>query len=73
MSQDVMDQIIAQMERLADPQQRQVLDYARALGLPAGRPGTDLLRFAGTIDKEDLDAMSRAIEEGCERVQADAW
>jgi hypothetical protein len=66
MSQDLKDQIFEQMDRLTDPQQRKVLDFARALGQPLGRPGKDLLRFAGTISGDDLDAMSRALEDRCE-------
>lgn len=34
----------------------------------SGVAGEDLLRFAGSIEDEDLDAMERAIEEDCERV-----
>ena len=31
-------------------------------------PGRDLLRFAGTIEAEDLIAIEKAIHEGCEKV-----
>ena len=34
----------------------------------SGVAGEDLLRFAGSIDAEDLDAMERVIEEDCERI-----
>jgi hypothetical protein len=34
----------------------------------SGVAGEDLLRFAGSIGADDLDAMERAIEEDCERV-----
>ena len=34
----------------------------------SGVAGEDLLRFAGTIDEADLDAMERVIEEDCERI-----
>jgi hypothetical protein len=34
-----------------------------------GVPGKDLLRFAGTIDAEDLKLMEQAIEEDCEVVE----
>ncbi|MDB5353848.1 MAG: hypothetical protein JWN24_301 [Phycisphaerales bacterium] len=39
---------------------------------PRGTPGPSLLRFAGAIPQEDLRAMSKAIEEDCERV-GDEW
>jgi hypothetical protein len=56
-------------------QQRQVLEFARTLATPPlqGVRGSDLLQFAGTIDESDLDAMSQAIEDGCERIDADEW
>lgn len=44
---------------------RQALDSAPE---GSGVAGADLLRFAGSIDEVDLDAMERVIEEDCERV-----
>ncbi len=38
-----------------------------------GVPGRELLRFAGTIEPDDLILMEKAIEEGCEQVDADEW
>lgn len=65
-------------ERLAaltPDQQREVLEYARALGEAPRRgvPGRSLLRFAGSIPADDLRAMAEAIEEGCERVDPRGW
>jgi hypothetical protein len=31
------------------------------------------LRFSGIITEEDAQAMSQAIEEGCEQVDTDEW
>ncbi len=73
MSQTVKDKIMEQVDRLTDPQQRQVLDFARRLAAPSGVPGRDLLRFAGSIDPADLEAMSQAILEGCEDVKPNRW
>jgi hypothetical protein len=63
------------LSQLPVEQQRQVLEFARTLATPRvqGVHGTTLLRFAGAIDQSDLEAMSRAIEDGCERVDADEW
>lgn len=57
------------------PQQQQVLEYARSLAnLPLrGVPGASLLRFAGTIEADDLELMKQAIEAGCEKVDEDEW
>lgn len=38
-----------------------------------GVPGSVLLQFVGTIDKEDLRLMEEAIEEGCEKIDEDGW
>ncbi len=73
MSQTVKDKIMEQIERLPDPQQRQVLDFARRLAAPSSVPGRDLLRFAGSIDPADLEAMSQAVLEGCEKIDLNAW
>ena len=42
-------------------------------GPPQGVSGASLLRFAGAIDPQDLDAMRAAIDEGCERVDGNDW
>ena len=69
----VKDEIIEQVDRLDPPHQRKVLDFARRLNEPTGTPGRDLMRFAGCIDLVDLEVMSRAIEEGCEKIDPNAW
>ena len=73
MSQRIRDQIVEQVDRLNDPQQRQLLEFARRLAAPAAVPGRDLLRFSGTIDPGDLEAMQKAIEDGCEKVDSSGW
>ena len=48
-------------------QQRQVLEFARVLAKARrddGVPGKDLLRFAGTIDSEDITTIEQTINEG---------
>ena len=63
------------LQKLPVEKQRQVLEFAQALATSAvqGVRGADLLRFAGTIDKSDLDAMSQAIEDGCEGINLEEW
>ncbi len=38
-----------------------------------GVPGQNLLRFAGTINHEDLMIIEQTIKEGCEKVNLDEW
>jgi hypothetical protein len=33
----------------------------------------DLLKFAGAIEKSELDLMQAAIEEGCEKTDSNEW
>lgn len=72
MSQTIKEQLLEQVDRLDDSGQKRVLDFARRLAVPPGTPGRDLLHFAGSIDPTDLEAISRAIEEGCEKVDPKA-
>lgn len=63
------------LARLPVEQQQEVLEFARTLAAPPiqGARGSDLLQFAGTIDESDLELMSQAIKDGCERIDADEW
>jgi hypothetical protein len=72
-SKTVKDEIIEHVDRLGAPQQQKVLDFARLLTESAGAPGRSLLRFAGCIDPADLETITHAIEEGCEKIDPNAW
>jgi uncharacterized protein (DUF433 family) len=41
--------------------------------VPHGVAGQQLLAFAGTIPSDDTALMRQAIEDGCERVDANGW
>ena len=71
----VQKQLKEQLEHLPAEQQHQVLEFARSLvkAKGSGVAGKDLLRFAGAIDTEDLNAIKKAIHEGCEKVNLDEW
>ncbi len=60
---------------LAIEQQRQVINFARALVVSQvrGVQGQALLQFAGTIEADDLALMARAIEDDCEQVSSGEW
>ena len=64
-----------QLEQLPPEQQRQVLEFARSLAAShvRGVPGSTLLRFAGAIEPDDLEAMKQAINGDCEQVNANEW
>jgi len=71
----ITQQVIRQLNQLPFELQRKVLDFARALALslPKGTPGKQLLRFAGVMEPDDIQAMIQAIGAGCGRVDADEW
>ncbi len=78
MSQSIEAEIIEQVRALSPEQQQRLLEFARLLAsapptmappIP-GAPGSALLHFAGTIPAEELQQMTRALEEQCERVDA---
>jgi hypothetical protein len=68
----IKDNIIAQIDRLPYDLQLRVLDFAKTL-VPKGVEGKSLLRFEGTISVDDLQLMSKAIEDGCEKVDIGEW
>ncbi|WP_425616227.1 hypothetical protein NA78x_006166 [Anatilimnocola sp. NA78] len=71
----IQSQLVACLDDLAVAQQRQVLEFALNLRAKpvVGVPGSALLVFAGTIDEGDLNLMSAAMEDGCERIDTDGW
>ena len=75
MPNPLVSEVVEHLEALPQNLQQQVLFWVRALDLaqPRGTAGRQLLQFAGAISGADLDAMSRAIEQGCERVDVDEW
>ena len=68
-------EILDQLEKMGVEQQQHVLRFARTLAAtrPKGTPGRELLRFAGAIERDDLQQIAQAIEEGCEQVNLDEW
>lgn len=49
-NQSIQEETLNQLDKLYIEQQAQVLDFARALTKPEGRPAKDLLYFAGGIN-----------------------
>jgi hypothetical protein len=75
MSQTLQKEILDQLDKLPPEQQRKVLDFARSLSKAklVGKSGKELLNSVGTIEIEDIKAISQAIEEGCEQVNINEW
>ena len=75
MSDSIVTQVIEQLQELPDNLQRRVLYFIQELKSAADKdmPGSQLLRFAGSISHEDLEMMRQAIEEECENVDINEW
>lgn len=71
----IKEQILTDLNQLSPELQRRAADLVHDLvsPLPKGAPGHGLLRFAGILDEESAREMRDAIEQGCERVDLDAW
>ena len=72
---DVKDQILKDLDRLSPDQQKRAAELVSGLVsvLPQGASIEDLQKVAGTLDEESAREMMAAIEDGCERVDADEW
>ena len=66
----VENEILDEINKLEKGQQAEVLEFVRSLAGSdmEGVLGKTLLRFAGTIEKEDLDKMAEAIQADCESI-----
>jgi len=75
MSSPITEEVVKELEVLPDNLQRKVLEFVQTLKetRERGVPGTQLLRFAGVIPRQDLERMREAIEAGCERVDVNEW
>jgi hypothetical protein len=71
-TESIRDNLINQIDKLPHDLQLRVLDFVKAL-TPKGVEGKSLLRFEGFIRSDDLQLMSKAIEEGCEKVDISEW
>ena len=71
------DQIIRDVESLPEDQQLKVATFIKTLkgnALPKNMTGKEAIRlFAGTLDEASAHEMKRAVEEGCEIVDAEGW
>ena len=74
MSPNLQEELLQHMSRLSEEEQKRVLAFAkRLIPASAGMSGKDLLKFSGAIGHDDLQAMVKVIEEGCERIDPSEW
>jgi hypothetical protein len=70
MNTSIIDEVIEQLETMPQHLQSQVLEFARKLVKTEvkGTPGSQLVRFAGSIHADDIKLMHEAIQQECEQV-----
>ncbi len=75
MAVNSISEIVSELNKLDSKKQQKVLEYKRlgSNNLPRGVPGSAVLKFAGSIDHDELQLMTKAIEAGCERIDANEW
>ncbi|HUE74142.1 MAG TPA: hypothetical protein VMP01_24890 [Pirellulaceae bacterium] len=70
----IQSQLLQTLGKLPAASQLAVLDFARSLQEPqTGTPFSRVRHLIGTLPAEQADAMERAIEEGCERIDRHEW
>jgi hypothetical protein len=65
-------EFLKSLELLSDVEQERALAYIKSL-LPKETNQSKLLRWAGGLDKKSVHEMEKAIEEGCENLEENAW
>ena len=75
MNKPIPTELVNELEKLEDDDVARVVAYARSLNSndSLSARNSKLRELIGTIPKDDLERMSSAIEEGCERVDHDRW
>jgi hypothetical protein len=71
----IVTEIIKHLTILSAGLQEQVLDFVIKLNRSYyhGISGTQLIQYAGMISPDDLEIMSHAIENDCERIDMNEW
>lgn len=73
MSKAFENEFLKNLGLLSTEQQSKVLAYIKTLLKTPQSSSHDLLRFAGSIDKADVEKMRAAIEAGCENIDKNEW
>ena len=61
MDQLIEKEIFARLDKLPIEKQQQVLNFIYGISSPTGVAGKTLLRFAGTIEQDDIHLINQAI------------
>lgn len=71
---EIQAELLKRINQLSEEEQRQVLNFASNLPASSKKaPAAHFLDLAGTLDSQSAQEMLQAIEEDCERIDANAW
>jgi len=66
--------LLKEFEKMDKMNQNRLLNYAKKLSQSSKSKNIDnVLKLAGSISKEDIELMDKAIKEDCEQVDHDEW
>ena len=66
--------LLKEFEKMDKMNQNRLLNYAKKLSHSSKSKNIDnVLKLAGSISKEDIELMDKAIKEDCEQVDHDEW
>jgi hypothetical protein len=66
----ISDEILKQLDHLPLELQKKVLEFVRVLNTTSvkGKPGRQLMQFAGILNPSEAKVMEEAIEYDCRRI-----
>lgn len=69
----IHDDIIAVINKLNMIQQIKLLDFVKSMATIKSKKKNNLVKLAGSINKNELKKMKKAIEEDCEKINNHEW
>jgi hypothetical protein len=71
---NVQDELLKRINQLSEEEQRKVLNFTTNLPTSSSKSSpAKFLDLAGTLDSQSAQEMLQAIEEDCERIDANEW
>ncbi len=65
--------VLRSLDKLNSLQQKRLLAFIESMASQKQTTKTDLLKFAGAFDNDELELMKTAITSGCENIDQNEW
>ena len=59
--------------QLSEHQKVKLLEFLESMTSEKKKTRTELSKFAGSINQDDLELMEQAIADGCEKIDSNEW